>query len=78
MVSVLNQIQTLKECLSCHMYCAQLWPRVAAIVTVSCAVSNRESQYTPVVHCNLDLLEIKIDLPIGFPINNIISHLDLS
>jgi len=40
-----NQIQTLKECLCCHIYCAHHWPRLAAIVTASCAVSNRESRY---------------------------------
>jgi len=37
-----NQIQMLKECFYCRIYCAHLWPRVAAIVTASCAVSNRE------------------------------------
>jgi len=49
-----NQIQTLKECLFCHIYCAQLCTRVFFfppngpsfwIVTASCAVSNLESQY---------------------------------
>jgi len=42
-----NQIQTLKECFFCHNCGAQLWMRVAAIVTASCAVSNRESRYPP-------------------------------
>jgi len=37
-----NQIQMLKQYLFCHIYCAHLWTRVAAIVTASCAVSNRE------------------------------------
>ena len=29
----------------CHIYCAYLWTHVDAIVTASCAVSNRESRY---------------------------------
>ena len=32
-----NQIQTLKECLFCHIYCAQLCAHLRAIVTFSCA-----------------------------------------
>ena len=36
-----NQIQTLKKCLYCHMYCAQLWAHLGAIATAFCAVSNR-------------------------------------
>ena len=42
---ILELIQTLKECLFCHIYCAQLCAHMRAIVTVSCAVSNRESRY---------------------------------
>jgi len=44
-----NQIQTLNECLRCHIYCAHYWPRLAAIgrdwprlaaiATAPCAVS---------------------------------------
>jgi len=44
-----NQIQTLKEYLSCHMYCAQVWAHLGVIVIASCAVSNRESRYPPSV-----------------------------
>ena len=40
-----NQIETLKECLLCHIYCAKLQPHVATIDTASCTVSNRESLY---------------------------------
>jgi len=40
-----NQIKTLKECLFCHIHCADLWPRLVSIVTASCAVSYRESWY---------------------------------
>jgi len=29
----------------CHIYCAHPWPRLAAIGTASCAVSNRVSWY---------------------------------
>jgi len=36
-----NQIQTLKKCLCCHIYCAQLWAHLGAIATASCTVSNR-------------------------------------
>jgi len=43
-----NQIQTLKECLCYHIYCAHLgtpcWHRT---VTASRAVSDRESRYPP-------------------------------
>jgi len=42
-----NQIQTLKKCSGCHIYCAQLCAHLRAIVTSSCAVSNRESRYPP-------------------------------
>jgi len=54
-----NQTQTLKDCLFCHNYCAQLWLRMVAIVTASCAVSNRVYQY-PLV------LEIQTGFPPGF------------
>ena len=40
-----NQIQTLKDCLCCHIYCAQLGTPGNAIVVASCVVSNRESWY---------------------------------
>ena len=40
-----NQIQTLKEFLFCHIYCAHHCSRLSAIVTWSCAVSNTESRY---------------------------------
>jgi len=40
-----NQIQTLKECLCCHNYCAQFEPRWAILVLASRAVSNSESRY---------------------------------
>ena len=42
-----NQIQTLKDCLCCHIYCAQLGPPWARIVGACRAVSNRESPYPP-------------------------------
>ena len=42
---ILELIQTLKECLLCHHYCAQLCAHMRTIVTASGAVSNRESQY---------------------------------
>jgi len=29
----------------CHISWARYWPRLAAMVTASCAVSNRESRY---------------------------------
>jgi len=42
--------KTLKECLCCHIHCAHHWPRLAAMVTSSFAVSNRYSRYPrPVV-----------------------------
>jgi len=51
-----NQIQTLKECPCCHIYCAQLCAHLRAIVIASCAVSNRESQYPhPSPPCTLTL-----------------------
>ena len=40
-----NQIQTLKECRCCHIYCAQLCAHSRAIATASCAVSKRQSRY---------------------------------
>jgi len=40
-----NSIQTLKECLCCHIYCTQLRAHLGKIVGASCAVSNRESRY---------------------------------
>ena len=40
-----NQIQTLKECLCCHIYCAHCCSPMFGTVTVSRAVSNRESRY---------------------------------
>jgi len=45
MCPILELIQTLKECFSCHIYCAQLCTHLRAIFTSSFAVSNRESQY---------------------------------
>jgi len=42
-----NQIQTLTECLGCHIYCAQLEPPWVTIVGASRAVPNRESRYPP-------------------------------
>jgi len=42
-----NQIQTLKKCSGCHIYCAPLCAHLRAIVTSSCTVSNRESRYPP-------------------------------
>jgi len=38
-----NQIQTLKACFGCQIYCAQLGPPWATIVEAFRAVSNRES-----------------------------------
>ena len=40
-----NEIQTLKECLFCHICCSQLCAHLRAIVTGSRTVSNRESLY---------------------------------
>jgi len=40
-----DQIQTLKVCLFCHMYCAHRCIRLYRTVTASCAVSNREFRY---------------------------------
>jgi len=41
-----NQIQTLKDCLCCHIYCLQLGAPWGKIVGASRAVSNRECWYT--------------------------------
>ena len=40
-----NQIQTLKDCLCTHIYCAQPGTSWDAIDVACCAVSNRESWY---------------------------------
>jgi len=42
-----NQIQMLKECPYCHIYCAYRCTPLYRTVTASCAVSNRESLYPP-------------------------------
>jgi len=45
MGSVLEPNTNAKGYFGCHIYCAQLCLRVFAIVTASCAVSNREFRY---------------------------------
>jgi len=47
-----NQIQTLKECLCCQIYCAYLGAPWCKIVGASRAVSNRESRYPPTSFAN--------------------------
>jgi len=47
MCPILELIQTLKECLFCEIYCAQLCAHMRSIVTASCTVSSRESRYPP-------------------------------
>jgi len=46
-----NQMQTLKDCLCCHICCAQLETSWDAIVGASRAVSNRESRYPHFFSC---------------------------
>ena len=41
-----NHIQFSNNIFNCHIFHVYLCPRVQAIVTVSCAVSNRETRYT--------------------------------
>jgi len=40
-----NQIQTLKNCISCHIYCAHFCTPLQQIVEDICTVPNRESRY---------------------------------
>jgi len=51
-----NQIQTLKDCLFCHIYCANLGKPWHRTVTTSCTVSNRKSR-CPRTHYGGDLDE---------------------
>ena len=70
MCPILELIQTLKKCLFCHVYCAQLWAHLGAIAIASCAVSNRESRYARqelLLIYNSHILSPVIDLQHNYP-----------